>query len=167
MLPAAFFKLGSMDWALEGVFERSARSYGLSASVIVSDTIERLGIFKLSCCSKRYAMFFLAIPRSPFLWKGRMKSISLMLCLAWVKKYVIKFSCFPYFKRYFVEACSSSASNFFEYCVKFFFRKLFKLDFLTGFIRNLGGFPNRFLKCFFPFWHWSVWLFSQGSSSST
>ena len=31
-----------------------------------------------------------------------------------------EFSCLPYYRRYFVEACSFSAFNFFQYSVKFF-----------------------------------------------
>ena len=44
------------------------------------------------------------------------------------KKYVFKFLCLPYFRRYCVEASSFATFNFFLYHVKFFLHKLSKFD---------------------------------------
>ena len=78
-----------------------------------------------------------------------------------LKKYVIKFPCFPYFSRYFVEACSFTAFNFFQYFVKFSpinCQSLMSIHFLVWLSLISGGFQSKFLKCSFHFWSLSSWL---------
>ena len=52
----------------------------------------------------------LVIPKSPFFEKSRLQhfaysSVFFIRNVALSKKYVIKFPCLPYFRRYFVKAC--------------------------------------------------------------
>ena len=87
--------------------------------------------------------------------------ISKVNITAWLKS-VIK--CLPYVKGYFIDACSFSTFNFFfQYCIKFFLRKLSKFDVLLVvnifFSRLISEeFPSRFFLCSFDSWILSSWL---------
>ena len=62
---------------------------------------------------------------------GEWKNVCILYCVlfidhfAYSKKYGVKFSCLPLFRRYFVKACSFSPFNFFQYSIKLFFCKQF------------------------------------------
>ena len=86
--------------------------------------------------------------------------------IAWSKKYVVRFSCLPYFKRYFIKSCSFSAFNFFFlYSITFFHHKLswfmpnwLLIIFLIGLSKTLWEFLSEFLKCSFHFYNLSSCL---------
>ena len=60
--------------------------------------------------------------------------------IAKLKKYVFKFSCLPYFRMYFVEACNFSAFNLCQYYVKFFLHKLPYFDVYLAINRFISDF---------------------------
>ena len=81
-----------------------------------------------------------------------------------------------FFRKYFIEASSFSAFDFFQYYVKFLFYKLSKFDVLLA-INNFlivlsatsGGFPRRLMKCslylcILPSWQAALILLSRCSS---
>ena len=68
---------------------------------------------------KQYDSVVLCGSEVAFLGEGKNVTFrSLLYCILFVgyvaksEKYIVKFSCLPYFKGYFVDACSFSVFNF-------------------------------------------------------
>ena len=86
-------------------------------------------------------------------------SVYRLCCIIW------KFSCLLHFRKYFVEACSFSVYNLFQYSIKFFICEPTLFDIylpIDHFWISLSviwrRFPSRYLKCSFHFCILSSWL---------
>ena len=116
-----------------------------------SDMIKKQDIINLSSYSSKNSIILCDS-------EGRMQPFIQVSIVFYLHTVLIKFSCLPYFRRYFTEVCSFSAFNFCRTVSSSFFIKCPSLMSNWQFIIYSvslcvisGGFPSRFLKCSFHF----------------